>query len=177
VGPVTRLPDGGDGICGRPFADCEDAGIGPAQPDESRCNLWPDIEVGEGRRQADPPGAPRIGEEAVMADAMEAAGQDMGKKAADELVRRQRHGLLAITAFDAIILVSEGHAASVMRDEPAVRDREKPLRDGEELVQILPEWSEERFPLYAYHPSGHLPSAKVRAFLDFVLAIMPVSTA
>ena len=39
-----------------------------------------------------------------------------------------------------------------------------------ELVQILPDWAEERFPLYAYHPSRHLPPAKVRAFLNFVLA-------
>jgi DNA-binding transcriptional LysR family regulator len=35
-------------------------------------------------------------------------------------------------------------------------------------VQILPDWSDERFPLFAYHPSRHLPPAKVRAFLDFV---------
>jgi DNA-binding transcriptional LysR family regulator len=40
-----------------------------------------------------------------------------------------------------------------------------------ELVQILPEWSNERYPLYAYHPSRHLPPAKVRAFLDFVREI------
>jgi DNA-binding transcriptional LysR family regulator len=40
-----------------------------------------------------------------------------------------------------------------------------------ELVQILPDWSDERFPLYAYHPSRHLPPAKVRAFLDFVQEI------
>jgi DNA-binding transcriptional LysR family regulator len=39
-----------------------------------------------------------------------------------------------------------------------------------ELVQILADWAEERYPLYAYHPSRHLPPAKVRAFLDFVLA-------
>jgi DNA-binding transcriptional LysR family regulator len=37
-----------------------------------------------------------------------------------------------------------------------------------DLVPILPEWSEELFPLYAYHPSRHLPPAKVRAFLDFI---------
>jgi DNA-binding transcriptional LysR family regulator len=42
-----------------------------------------------------------------------------------------------------------------------------------ELVQILPDWAEERFPLYAYHPSRHLPPAKVRAFLDFVVASIP----
>ena len=37
-----------------------------------------------------------------------------------------------------------------------------------ELVRILPDWSEELYPLYAYHPSRHLPPAKVRAFLDFI---------
>jgi DNA-binding transcriptional LysR family regulator len=42
-----------------------------------------------------------------------------------------------------------------------------------ELVQILVDWAEERFPLYAYHPSRNLPPAKVRAFLDFVLASIP----
>ncbi|HEY4253244.1 MAG TPA: LysR family transcriptional regulator [Roseomonas sp.] len=40
-----------------------------------------------------------------------------------------------------------------------------------ELVQILPDWAEERYPLYAYHPSRHLPPAKVRAFVDFVQAM------
>jgi DNA-binding transcriptional LysR family regulator len=45
-----------------------------------------------------------------------------------------------------------------------------PLLASGTLVQVLPDWAEERFPLYAYHPSRHLPPAKVRAFLDFVLA-------
>jgi DNA-binding transcriptional LysR family regulator len=45
-----------------------------------------------------------------------------------------------------------------------------PLLLRGELVQILEDWAEERFPLYAFHPSRHLPPAKVRAFLDFVLA-------
>ena len=40
------------------------------------------------------------------------------------------------------------------------------------LVQLLPGWAEERFPLYAYHHSRHLPPAKVRAFLDFVLSLL-----
>jgi DNA-binding transcriptional LysR family regulator len=43
------------------------------------------------------------------------------------------------------------------------------LRDGV-LEEVFPDWGEERFPLYAYHPSRHLPPAKVRAFLTFVLA-------
>ncbi|WP_246665269.1 LysR family transcriptional regulator [Rhizobium tropici] len=37
-----------------------------------------------------------------------------------------------------------------------------------ELVPILSDWSDEHYPLYAYHPSRHLPPAKVRAFLAFV---------
>ncbi len=40
-----------------------------------------------------------------------------------------------------------------------------------DLVPILPEWSEELYPLYAYHASRHLPPAKVRAFLDFIQEI------
>jgi DNA-binding transcriptional LysR family regulator len=44
------------------------------------------------------------------------------------------------------------------------------LRSGK-LVPILPDWSEERFPLYAYYASRHLPPAKIRAFLDFVREI------
>jgi len=43
-----------------------------------------------------------------------------------------------------------------------------PFVERGELVSILPEWSEELYPLYAYHPSRHLPPAKVRAFLDFI---------
>ena len=37
------------------------------------------------------------------------------------------------------------------------------------LVQVLPDLAGERFPLYAYYPSRHLPPAKVRAFVDFVV--------
>jgi DNA-binding transcriptional LysR family regulator len=40
-----------------------------------------------------------------------------------------------------------------------------------ELIEILADWSDETYPLYAYHPSRHLPPAKVRAFLDFVQEI------
>ena len=39
------------------------------------------------------------------------------------------------------------------------------------LVQVLPTWAEETYPLYAYHHSAQLMSAKVRAFLDFVAAV------
>lgn len=44
------------------------------------------------------------------------------------------------------------------------------LADGR-LVQVLPEWSDETYPLYAYYHSAQLMSAKVRAFLDFMVAL------
>jgi DNA-binding transcriptional LysR family regulator len=40
-----------------------------------------------------------------------------------------------------------------------------------ELVQIMPDWSNELYPLFAYHPSRHRPPAKVKAFLNFVQGI------
>jgi len=41
------------------------------------------------------------------------------------------------------------------------------LSDGR-LAQVLTDWAEERFPLYALYPSRRQTPAKVRAFLDFV---------
>ena len=40
------------------------------------------------------------------------------------------------------------------------------------LVQLLPDWAEERFPVWVYHRSRELPSAKVRAFLEFVFSVV-----
>jgi DNA-binding transcriptional LysR family regulator len=48
-----------------------------------------------------------------------------------------------------------------------------PLLASGELRQVLTDWSDERFPLYAYHPSRRLPPAKVRAFIDFVVESIP----
>jgi DNA-binding transcriptional LysR family regulator len=39
------------------------------------------------------------------------------------------------------------------------------------LVQVLPTWAEETYPLYAYHHSAQLMSAKLRAFLDFLIEL------
>jgi DNA-binding transcriptional LysR family regulator len=38
------------------------------------------------------------------------------------------------------------------------------------LVELLPDWRGEPFPLYALYPSRHLPAAKVRAFIEFVVS-------
>jgi len=47
---------------------------------------------------------------------------------------------------------------------------ESMLADGR-LVDIFPDWPDERFPLYALHPSRHHPPAKTRAFLDFIVSL------
>jgi DNA-binding transcriptional LysR family regulator len=46
-----------------------------------------------------------------------------------------------------------------------------PLVTSGQLVDLFPDWPDERFPLYALYPSRQHPSAKVRAFLDFVIGI------
>jgi DNA-binding transcriptional LysR family regulator len=40
------------------------------------------------------------------------------------------------------------------------------------LVRLFPDWPDERFPLYAYHPSRHHVPAKTRALLDFVVRLV-----
>ena len=61
-----------------------------------------------------------IGEEAIVADAVEPVGQDMDQKAANELVGIERHKLVTSGALGAVILPSECHAFAVERTEPTV---------------------------------------------------------
>jgi DNA-binding transcriptional LysR family regulator len=46
------------------------------------------------------------------------------------------------------------------------------LLDDGQLVDLFPDWPDKRYPLYALYPSRHLPAAKVRAFIDFVMAAL-----
>jgi DNA-binding transcriptional LysR family regulator len=48
----------------------------------------------------------------------------------------------------------------------------QPLLRSGRLVELFPEWSDERFPLYAIYPSRLHRAAKVRAFVEFCLEIM-----
>src|SRR4051794_1970967 len=75
---------------------------------------------GRGEQGPDPGdvGGPRsAGEEAVVADAMEAVGQDVKQEAADELVRPQGHALDPRAALRAgpgpVVLPAERHRALV----------------------------------------------------------------
>ena len=49
----------------------------------------------------------------------------------------------------------------------------EPHLASRQLVLLLPDWAEETYALHSYHPSRHLPPAKVRAFLDFVKDSVP----
>jgi hypothetical protein len=64
----------------------------------------------------------RGGEQAVVADAMEPARQDVKQEAADELVGRKCHDALPLPAVAPVILVAEGHAGFVEGEQPPVRD-------------------------------------------------------
>jgi DNA-binding transcriptional LysR family regulator len=44
------------------------------------------------------------------------------------------------------------------------------LIESGRLEIVFPDWLDERFPLYALHPSRQHPPPKTRAFLDFVTA-------
>jgi DNA-binding transcriptional LysR family regulator len=46
------------------------------------------------------------------------------------------------------------------------------LLHGGRLVELFPEWSDERFPLHAVYPSRLHRAAKVRTFIEFCLEIM-----
>ena len=67
-------------------------------------------------------GAGDLGEQAVVADAVEALGQDVDEEAANELVCCECHHLVAIGAFDPIVLIFEADIVFVERDQPAVGD-------------------------------------------------------
>ena len=63
-----------------------------------------------------------VGEQAIVTNAMEPARQDVRQESADELIRAKRHGLVALAAFDPVVLVFEGDAVVVHRDQAAVGD-------------------------------------------------------
>jgi len=46
------------------------------------------------------------------------------------------------------------------------------LLSSRTLVNLFPDWSDEKFPLYAYHPSRRHVPAKTRAMLDFVASLV-----
>src|ERR1700751_5153508 len=67
-------------------------------------------------RPRDVVGTGGLGEQAVVADAVEALRQDVDEEAADELTGCQGHELVSGAAVGAIVLVLEGDAVVVERN-------------------------------------------------------------
>ena len=57
-----------------------------------------------------------------MTDTMETFRQNVEQEAADEFIRAERHGALAVDTIVTIVLVAEGNAGLVKRDQAAVRN-------------------------------------------------------
>lgn len=84
--------------------------------------------LGRGQKLSDcgePCTATAIGEEAIVADAMEPVRQAVDEEAADELVRIERHqpGCVAMT----VVAPAEGYGGLVGADQAAIGDRD-PVR-------------------------------------------------
>ncbi|HEY4163060.1 MAG TPA: LysR family transcriptional regulator [Dongiaceae bacterium] len=77
-------------------------------------------------------------------------------------------GRLTVTEFGTMLGACLAGVGIARVKEIGIRDM---LEEGH-LVEILPDWHGEAFPLYALHPSSHLPAAKVRAFIDFVASVI-----
>src|SRR5437868_13556924 len=65
-------------------------------------------------------GAFAAGEQAIVADPVEACGQHVHEKAADELVGGEGHHLVALGAFEPVVLPLEGDAFLVACDQMSV---------------------------------------------------------
>ncbi|MCW5717790.1 MAG: LysR family transcriptional regulator [Bauldia sp.] len=91
----------------------------------------------------------------------------------DEIVEVQPRGRLMVNDTGSLIgALLSGHGIA----QPLGVYADAMIRDGR-LVQLLPDWNDERFPLYVYHRSQQLMSARLRAFLDFVVEVAtPLST-
>ncbi|MGD9738023.1 MAG: LysR family transcriptional regulator [Bauldia sp.] len=77
------------------------------------------------------------------------------------------HGALMVNETDGLLNATlAGHGIAQLLGIYAV-----PLVASGALVQVLPGWAEERFPLYLYHRSQHHMPAKVRAFVDFLVEV------
>ena len=93
-------------------------------------NLWRRY-IEQLTRSRDIRGAPAVGKETVVSDAVETVGQDVDQEAADELVGVERHKLVASVGRGPVILPFESHARAVEGDEPAVGDSDPVRVEGQ----------------------------------------------
>lgn len=66
--------------------------------------------------------SPGVGDQTVVADAVEPRREHMKQEAADELLGGQCHGLVPVRRFGPVVFPSEGDSALVQCDKTTVRD-------------------------------------------------------
>jgi DNA-binding transcriptional LysR family regulator len=76
-------------------------------------------------------------------------------------------GRLLLTDAQTLVRACIAGAGIAQLLEIAIQDN----LDRGDLIELFPDWPDERFPLYALYPSRHLPPAKLRTFIDFVLQV------
>ena len=81
-----------------------------------------------------------------------------------DTVQVRTNGRLMVTEFGAMLGACVGGVGIARVKAIGVQ---RHIERGR-LVEVLPDWLGDTFPLYALYPSRHLPAAKVRAFADFV---------
>lgn len=85
-----------------------------------------------------------------------------------KVVPVQTSGRLLLTDVGTMLAACQSGLGVAQVMALSVRER---LARGR-LIDLFPDWPDETFPLYALYPSRHLPPAKVRAFIDFVIALL-----
>ena len=81
--------------------------------------FWPSEQLAGTR---DVVGGGGLGQQAVVADAVEALGQDVDEESTDELVCGECHALVSISALDSVVFPLEGDAVLVECDQAAIGD-------------------------------------------------------
>jgi DNA-binding transcriptional LysR family regulator len=101
-------------------------------------------------------------------DAANARPYDWEVRRRKEVIPLQVKGRLLVSDSGTLIGACEAGAGIAQVLELGCRH----LLDSGRLVELFPEWSDERFPLYAIYPSRLHRAAKVRAFIEFCMEIM-----
>ena len=88
----------------------------------------------------------------------------------------QRRRKLVVAAAGALMVNDAGTLQSACEAGYGIAQMfvlpQDPILADKRLVNLFPDWSDERFPLYAYHPSRHHVPAKTRTMLDFVASLV-----
>src|ERR1700722_2027552 len=101
-------------------------------------------------------------------DAANARPYDWEVRRKKEVIPLRVQGLLLVSDSGTLIGACEAGAGIAQVLELGC----KHLLDNGRLIELVPEWSDERFPLYAIYPSRLHRAAKVRVFIEFCMEVM-----